>query len=253
MNTLPQILRLKVDTSLMNTTRLLRCYWLPAVLLVIAYLISPVIARPILIPVTRITNQEPSLLAQQQIANHSALYSLMQNTRTGKRASIVGVYAPNHFSFPIVQQPADDTVFVSPEPGVVTQFASASSYGTVGLLAHNTLAGAAFFDLKIGDKVLLLYGDRGARPYTIQSIRQFQALDPTNPYSDFIDLQANNQRLNSKDLFKQIYSTGDRLVFQTCIDLDGQASWGRIFITATPDEKKSGPYWPDFWQIYSLY
>jgi hypothetical protein len=237
----------------MNFRRLTRRFWLPLTIIAAFIFSTLTTIRPAIIPVTRVNSQEPSLLAQQQIARVSPLYQLMRIAVNGERADLVGVYAPNDFSYPIIQQPSDDSVFVSSDPGVVTQFAAATHFGTVGLLAHNTLAGASFYDLHLGDKILLIYGDGSARPYSVSSIRQFQALDPSNPYSNFLDLGHDRQELTSKDLFKRIYSTPDQLVLQTCIDKDGEPSWGRIFITASPDEKKSGPYWPDFWQVFSIY
>lgn len=235
----------------MSLQRQLRKYWLQFTLIAVFFVLVITVTVPMEIPVTRVAQQEPSLLAQQQSPKVPPLTQLIQSAIHSNQTSVVGVYALNDFAYRVVQQPSEDNVFVSNEPGVVTQFASASRYGTIGLLAHNTLAGASFYNLQLGDKVLLQYGNGSLHPYTVAFVREFQALDPSNPYSDFIDVDQSEGKLNSKELFKLIYSGGDQLVFQTCIDKDGEASWGRIFITAVPDKQKSGSYWSDFWQNFS--
>ena len=40
--------------------------------------------------------------------------------------------------------------------------------------------------------------------------------------------------MSSAGLFKHMYASKDRLVFQTCIELNGEPSWGRLFIVANP-------------------
>jgi hypothetical protein len=41
-------------------------------------------------------------------------------------------------------------------------------------------------------------------------------------------------QLSSTDLFNQMYTGGNKVVFQTCIYANGNWSWGRLFVTATP-------------------
>ena len=146
---------------------------------------------------------------------------------------MIGVYVTDILSMPVVQQPEGDSTFISSTDNTVTQFSAAAMFGSTGLLAHNTKAGSQFFNLEVNQEVVLIPGDGTTRSYRIDSIRSFQALDPGNPYSDFIDL-SDNSLLTANDLFLETYGAGDLVVFQTCIAAEGINSWGRIFISATP-------------------
>lgn len=151
----------------------------------------------------------------------------------GDAETLVGVYVPGLFALPIVQQPADNAAFVSAEPGVITQFSLPNRYNVIGLLAHNYLSGENYFNLKLGQEVILVFGTGTLDYYRISAIRSFQAMNPTSPYSDFIDLDDENQnRLTSTQLFKQVYTSENQVVFQTCIKAFGDPSWGRLFVTA---------------------
>lgn len=111
----------------------------------------------------------------------------------------------------------------------------------VGLLAHNFLSGEQFFDLTIGQEFVLVYGDRQVQFFRVERIEQFQALTPTSPYSNFIDLaDADEEVISSSALFQQIYTTKGQVVFQTCIEAFGDPSWGRIFVIAEPIEPLAG-------------
>lgn len=95
--------------------------------------------------------------------------------------------------------------------------------GNTVLNGHHNINGEVFanlVNLKVGDRVIVS--------------SDYQALDPENPYSDFIDADQPGAQLTSGDLFKQVYTDQDRVVFQTCIDKNGNASWGRLFVIATP-------------------
>jgi hypothetical protein len=81
--------------------------------------------------------------------------------------------------------------------------------------------------------VTLIYGDGRQSRYLVGSVSRFQALRPTDPYSDFVDL-ASGARLSSSTLFNQMYSGGDKITFQTCLAQDGVLAWGRLFVTAYP-------------------
>lgn len=156
-----------------------------------------------------------------------------QSIRNGQAASLRGVYAPDVMAYPIVQQPAGDPAYVTPVANTVTQFALAGSHGTVGLLAHNYLAGSAFPKLAPGQEIRLVYGDGHFERYTVSGTRRFQALDPQNPQGDFIDLHS-GQVLPASALFESLYASSGRLVLQTCIAVDGELSWGRLFVIAEP-------------------
>lgn len=147
--------------------------------------------------------------------------------------ALSGVYAPGLFAFPITQQPNGDAGYVSAKPDVLTQFRMASQYNTIGLLAHDYLAGAAFENFQVGQDIVLIFGNGSQKYYQVYEIRQFQALTPTSAYSDFVDL-ASQKRMSVEQLFYQTYGLGNRLIFQTCISKNKISSWGRLFILAKP-------------------
>jgi hypothetical protein len=149
-------------------------------------------------------------------------------------ATVTGVFVCRVLALDVAQQPIDNPVFVSEKSGTATQFRLAANYGTIGLLAHNTRSGAKFFDLAAGQEVDIVYGDGTIRPYVISEIRHFRALNPDDPYTNFVDLDRDGIYLSSTQVFGEFYEKGDRVVFQTCIDAYGNASWGRLFVIATP-------------------
>jgi len=161
------------------------------------------------------------------------LSEFIAGVKNGQPDQLVGIYAAGALAQPIVQQPVTDPAFVSRQPGEVTQFGLASNYGTIGLLAHNYLAGADFFELAAGQLIVLVYGDGRLAYYQVQSVQQYQALQPKSPYSDYINLQT-GQQLTTADTFAQIYQPGGRVVLQTCIAANGEDSWGRLFVVAVP-------------------
>lgn len=151
----------------------------------------------------------------------------------GQAGVVRGVYVPGVLALPVRQQPADNPTYVSPESGVATQFAAAASFGVTGLLAHNTLAGADFFKLAEAQDVLIVYGDGAVKLYRVTAIYRYHALDPYSPYSDFVNLNTGETE-SVGDVFMQVYTGGDHVTFQTCIANNGNASWGRLFVIATP-------------------
>ena len=153
--------------------------------------------------------------------------------RTNQADVLAGVYVPELLALPIIQQPSGNSGYVSPFDDQVTQFGMASHFGNIGLLAHNHLSGRFFSDLSVGQEVRLVYGNGKVEYFVISQILEFQALQPTIPYSSFRDLDS-DQTLTAEQVFKQVY-TGDRHVtFQTCIAGPGSLSWGRLFVIATP-------------------
>jgi hypothetical protein len=154
----------------------------------------------------------------------------------GNPNEVVGVYAVDHFALPVDQQPDKQPSFVSTDDNLLTQFLIPLQYDVIGLLAHNYLSGRLFFDLEKGDQVIVIYGDGHTDFYQVTHSDKFQALNPASPYSDFVDLSdSSGRKITSANLFNKIYTAPDRLVFQTCIDAEGDPSWGRIFITAVKD------------------
>lgn len=149
---------------------------------------------------------------------------------------VVGVYVEGLFALPVIQQPQDQPSYVSDENGLLTQFKLPAKHGVVGILAHNTLSGSLFSQLAEGDDVVVVYGDGRSELYSVAYSESYQALDPKNPYSEFININdAEEKKISSAELYNTIYSAPDRLVFQTCIDANGDPSWGRLFVTALKD------------------
>ena len=160
----------------------------------------------------------------------SALESFISQVSNGNGGQVTGIYSDNLFSLSVVQQPSGQAGYVSTSGNTVTQFSMASG---LGFLAHNYLSGSLFFSLYGGAPITVVYGDGQSQSYRVSQIRQFQALSPDSPYSDFIDL-ASGESLSATDLFYQTYGVGGQLVLQTCISSNGISSWGRLFIIATP-------------------
>jgi hypothetical protein len=133
-------------------------------------------------------------------------------------------------SYKIVQQPYDNPSWVSLEENTITQFRLANNYNSIGLLAHNNLAGKHFLDLDI---IPLIDIEGNRINYKVVEIREYKALSPLSVYSNFIDLR-NNNLLTAKELFLEIYGIPNRLVLQTSISKYGVSSWGRKFIICMP-------------------
>ena len=165
------------------------------------------------------------------------LYDFVRELKNGNSQDLVGLYVPGIMAYSVAQQPNDQPGFVLNQPGYVTQFRLANQYGTIGLLAHNNLAGESFFFLKQSQEVILVFGDGSLKYYLLTDFKYFQALSPNSPYSDFIEINHPNSELSVEQLFGEIYNQGDRLVLQTCIEANGQASWGRFFVIGSPIEK----------------
>ena len=144
------------------------------------------------------------------------------------------LYIDRNTSFRIVQQPVGKGNFVTNLPDFVTEFQLASNYGSIGILAHNYLAGQYFFQISRGQKLKLIYSDKSTSSFIVTKVQQYQALSPNSPTSNFVDLNT-GEYLTASQLFKRIYSnqTGN-LILQTCIFNDQNPTWGRLFVIAEP-------------------
>ena len=163
-----------------------------------------------------------------------------KSVQNGDAKALRGVYVADVFALPIVQQPANNAAFVSPNDGVITQFSMATQYGNVGLLAHNHLSGKFFADLKVGQEVRLVYGDGKMEIFVISEVLHFQALQPNSPYSSFRDMDKDESILTAEQMFKRAYFGDRHITFQTCINAYGNTSWGRLFVIATPKPQIGG-------------
>jgi hypothetical protein len=149
-------------------------------------------------------------------------------------AILRGVSIHDAGNLPVVQQPPGDTNFVSRNAGEVTQFASASRYGNIGLLAHNYLSGKSFSQLRIGEEIQLVYSDGRVETFVVREILRYRALDSKSPYSSFQNLDDQDEVLTVGQMFDRAYQGGRHVTFQTCIAAEGNSSWGRLFIIAAP-------------------
>jgi hypothetical protein len=150
----------------------------------------------------------------------------------GKASEVRGVYVQNLFHLRVYQQPNGYSTYVFEGTGL-TQFDEPKQFGVISLLAHNYYSGKLFYSLQKGMVATVIYGDGQTQDYLISAFDRYQALDPTNPYSFFID-PYNGTQLSSSQLFTLIYTTPGDLVFQTCFEEDGNPMWGRLFVTAKP-------------------
>lgn len=170
--------------------------------------------------------------------------------------AVVGVYAPGLFQLPVDQQPEGKASYVTSKPETATQFAQARSHGTVGLLAHNTLAGAEFSGLEEGSTAVVIYGDGRMQTYVITAIERYRALSPRSIFSRFARLDGSGSEgevLSAAQLFQRMYGQEGRLVFQTCIAKGSSSAWGRVFLIAEPlDSRAPGLDWgsrlADWWR-----
>lgn len=170
--------------------------------------------------------------------NLPSFIDFSQTVQNGQSNVLRGVYVNNVLALPVIQQPSGNAGFVSSSDGKATQFRMASQFGNIGLLAHNHLAGNSFSQLKIGDEVLMIYGDGRVEHFVIKEVLQYQALQPNSPYSSFRNLDK-DETINAEQMFKRVYFGDYHVTFQTCIEAEGNPSWGRLFVIAVPMEETS--------------
>lgn len=191
---------------------------------VLFLLLASILARPVHAFALGGTDEEKTLPNFSDFSN---------SVQTGRADHATGVYVRDLFALPIVQQPYGSPGFVSSENDTLTQFRMANQYGSVGLLAHNYLAGRAFFELEMGDEVRLVHGDGAVEYFVVSEILSYQALQPNSVYSSFRDLST-DEVLSVEKMFKRVFFGDRHITFQTCIEKDGNLSWGRLFIIAVP-------------------
>ena len=79
-----------------------------------------------------------------------AFTDFVTSIKNGNPDAIRGVYVSGLFAYPIVAQPPNIPGYISQTDGTVTLFGMAASLHVIGLLAHNNLSGASFFNLTVG-------------------------------------------------------------------------------------------------------
>jgi len=161
-----------------------------------------------------------------------AFDQFIEKVKNGVAGQVVGLWVENKLSLKVVYQPETNPAFVSSIDNVATYFLLPyQKAGNHGLLAHNYLAGRYFYDLVIGDVIQLVYGDGYYEDFEITEIKDFQALEPNSPYSNFIDL-ASGEQLTATNLFIGVYFGPYHSTLQTCLTRGNNTEWGRHFTLA---------------------
>ena len=179
-----------------------------------------------------------SALAMGNTATLPSLADFSKTVQNGQSEELRGVYVANVLALPIVQQPSGNAGYVSNNNGEATQFRMASQFGNVGLLAHNHLSGKSFSGLVAGQEITLVYGNGRVENFVVKEVLKYQALQPNSPYSSFRNLDK-EETLTAEQMFKRVYFGDRHVTFQTCIDAEGNLSWGRLFVIAVPKETPS--------------
>jgi hypothetical protein len=164
------------------------------------------------------------------------LNTFVSEVKNGQSDQLRGIYIPEILAAPVVQQPDGNNEFVSPRQNIVTQFGLASQFGSIGLLAHNNLAGENFSLLEKGQTFYLIYGDGHVSAFIVTEILRYQALDPNSPSSKFISLN-DDRLLTASELFTKVYNRQGQVILQTCISTGENLGWGRLFVIAEPYSK----------------
>jgi hypothetical protein len=159
--------------------------------------------------------------------------SFISSVSNGKASQITGIFVEGTLAYSVGNQPGGNGAFVTEAGNEVTKFGLAAEYGTQAFLAHNYLAGGAFFQLSEGQIITLIYGDGSTADFVIESIQRFQALSPDSTQSSFVNL-ADGKQLSASTLFHKMYNSDNSVVLQTCIANEGISTWGRLFVIAVP-------------------
>lgn len=192
---------------------------------------TPILAETTMDASTPTFTPAPTYTPQSTESSFStAMEDFIFQVINGDMGRVVGAFSEPYFAFTVVQQPQDNILFVSEIDNVLTEYSYASAFEAVGLLAHNYLAGADFFNLPVGATITLIYGDGRTVDYTVFEIQDFE----------FLNLRAyraiggahDGEVMDDYGVLNSVYGK-DRLVLQTCIEKNGDLSWGRRFIVAS--------------------
>lgn len=154
--------------------------------------------------------------------------------KNGNANQVTGIWVENVMALQVVQQPAGSPGFVSTIDDVITYFLYPwQKAGNHGLLAHNYLAGRYFFNVGYGDIITLVFGDGYYQDFEVTQIKEYQALQPDSPYSNFIDLETGEQK-TVNTVFIEVYMGAFHTTLQTCIANGSEGEWGRHFTLAPP-------------------
>lgn len=172
----------------------------------------------------------PNRLSGEELAS---FHHFVKSVINGNPEAVRGVFVPGVLALPVVQQPVRDATYVSTELGTVTEFRKAAENHVIGLLAHNFLSGALFFDLEKGQEVRIIYGDGYYDRYKISQAFRYQKTNPNGLKSDYIDLNS-GKVYSTLEIFAKFYRGAKHITFQTCLQRNGLLNWGLLFVTAYP-------------------
>jgi hypothetical protein len=144
-------------------------------------------------------------------------------------ADIRGIYVQNKLAYFVVQQPRNNLNYISTAARTVTQSRAAKVFDGVLFLAHNSLAGKVFPGLSPGDVLSVIYGNGRIDSYGIVKQERYQAIRPSDPFTDYVDLQS-GLVVTWSYVFERFYMVENGVVLQTCIRQDGRSDWGRLFV-----------------------
>lgn len=171
--------------------------------------------------------------ATNPASNQDDLGELIARVTNGNADQVVGSYIPDLLAAEVLQQPEDQPDWISPDAGTLTQYRAASQLGNLGLLASKDSAAALFDQMAAGLPVTIIQGDGSLREYSIAGILTFQAIDPTDPNSDYL-IQPVGVHVPYSELLNCIYGGEEHLVFESTIDKPDVPNWGKLFVVAFP-------------------
>jgi hypothetical protein len=190
-------------------------------------------ATPLVLTQTQILLHQPITDTLTEAASPPSLADFIQHVSDGRGDLVRGFYVSGVTALRVVTQPLGDPGFISAEDGTATLFQGTSAFGVTGLLAHNFLSGREFFRLKAGQMLSVIYGDGQVRHYKVSKIDDFQRLSINDLRSNFLELSSGLER-TADQVFADFYQGEPHLTLQTCIERDGEWSWGVRFIKADP-------------------
>jgi hypothetical protein len=169
--------------------------------------------------------------------NYSApeLLTFIENSKTGS-PELTGLYIEDLLSIRITQQENNQPNWVSSSFNVVTQYDYASLTNTIGILAHNYLAGAYFYQISENQIISITDGLGQIQSFRVVEFGRYQALNPNSPETSLVDLET-GEVFEAYEIYIKYYVSqpGEtKLVLQTCIENNGNGSWGRYFVVAVP-------------------
>ncbi len=97
--------------------------------------------------------------------------------------------------------------------------------------------------MTIGQEIRLVYGDGSVSYFIVTEVLRYQALQPASPWSSFRDPETGTE-LSTEQIFKRVYFGERHVTFQTCIEQNGDLSWGRLFIIAMPKMQNASYNFP---------